>query len=70
MAELLNKTTAGRFAELWVHLCEWMEMIFMQMLLTLTLWPLKLMYKRPRPDESWPAWQANQRLCRIDRRYC
>ncbi len=70
MAERLNRTTAGRLSDLWIHLSEWIEMIFMKTLLTLTLWPLKLMYRRPRPDESWPAWQANQRLCRIDRRYC
>ena len=70
MTELFSRSAAAGHSDIWIHFSEWLEMILMQVLLTLTLWPLKLMYQRPKPDESWPAWQANQRLCRIDRRYC
>ncbi|KZR88444.1 hypothetical protein [Synechococcus sp. MIT S9508] len=70
MTELFNRPSASRDSEVLIHLSEWLEKICMQMLLTLALWPLKLMYKRPRPEESWPAWQANQKLCRADQRYC
>tara|TARA_B100001121_G_C18460945_1_gene513263 strand:+ start:449 stop:661 length:213 start_codon:yes stop_codon:yes gene_type:complete len=70
MTELFSQPSADGHSDIWIHVAAWIEMIFMQMLLTLTLWPLKLIYKRPRPDESWAAWHANQRLCRIDRRYC
>ncbi|WP_413325986.1 hypothetical protein [Synechococcus sp. MIT S9503] len=70
MTELWNRSSVAGHTNIWIHVSEWLEMVLMQMLLSLTLWPLILMYKRPKPDESWPAWQANQRLCRIDRRYC
>ncbi len=70
MTELFNKPSESRDSSVLIHLSEWLEMICMQTLLTLALWPLKLMYKRPRPDETWPAWHANQKLCRIDQRFC
>lgn len=70
MTRLFKESSEGRHSEFKIHLLEWLEMFCMQILLTLALWPLKLIYKRPRPDETWPAWQANQKLCRIDRRYC
>ncbi len=70
MRELFNNASASRSSAVLIDLSEWLERICMQTLLTLALWPLKLMYKRPKLDESWPAWQANQQLCRVDRRYC
>ena len=70
MTELFNKASSSRSSDVLIPLSEWLEMVCMQTMLTLALWPLKLMYRRPKPDESWPAWQANQLLCRADRRYC
>ena len=45
-----------------------LEATLIQALLTLVLWPLKLMYRRP--QETWRAWFANQKLCSIDQRFC
>lgn len=70
MAELSQHRCASQQSEAWIRCIAWVEKLIMQILLTLTLWPLRLIYRRPKPDESWPAWQANQRLCRADQRYC
>ena len=51
-----------------MRLACWLEATLIQALLTLVLWPLKLMYRRP--QETWRAWFANQKLCSIDQRFC
>ena len=46
----------------------WLETVFIQVLLTLTLWPLKLIYNRPM--EPWWVWDTNRKLCNLDQRFC
>ena len=46
----------------------WLEKLLIQMLLTLTLWPLKLIYNRPM--EAWWVWDTNRKLCMLDQRFC
>ena len=52
----------------WLRIAGWLEAALVQTLLNLALWPLKLIYRRP--QETWPAWFANQKLCAVDRRFC
>lgn len=52
----------------WLELSSWLEQALMQVMLGLVLWPLKLIYRRP--QETWRAWFANQKLCSLDRRFC
>ena len=52
----------------WLDLSSWLEKAVMQVMLGLVLWPLKLIYRRP--QETWRAWFANQKLCSIDDRFC
>ena len=52
----------------WLRIACWLEAALVQTLLNLALWPLKLIYRRP--QETWPAWFANQKLCAVDRRFC
>ena len=63
-------TTAGSAAApgLGIRLACWLETALIQTLLTLVLWPLKLIYRRP--QETWRAWFANQKLCSLDDRFC
>ena len=53
---------------LWLRLSAWLEAALVQLMLALVLWPLKVIYRRP--QETWPAWFANQKLCALDRRFC
>ena len=46
----------------------WLETVLIQFLLTLTLWPLKLIYNRPM--EAWWVWDTNRKLCMLDQRFC
>ena len=46
----------------------WLETLLIQMLLSLTLWPLKLIYNRPM--EAWWVWDTNRKLCMLDQRFC
>jgi len=46
----------------------WLETVLIQILLTLTLWPLKLVYNRPM--EAWWVWDTNRKLCMLDQRFC
>lgn len=55
-------------AGLALRLSIWLERALVKVVLDLTLWPLKLLYKRPEP--TWSAWYANQRLCQLNQRYC
>lgn len=53
---------------LMLRLICWFETMVIQVLLTLTLWPLKLIYHRP--SEAWWVWDTNRKLCMIDERFC
>jgi hypothetical protein len=44
------------------------ETALIKILLDLTLWPLKLIYRKPEP--SWTAWMANRKFCQLDQRFC
>ena len=46
----------------------WLETVLIQVLLTLTLWPPKLIYHRP--ADAWWVWQTNRKLCMLDQRFC
>ena len=46
----------------------WLETVLIQFLLTLTLWPLKLIYHRPM--EAWWVWDTNRKLCMLNQRFC
>ena len=46
----------------------WLETVLIQILLTITLWPLKLIYNRPL--ETWWVWDTNRKLCMMDQRFC
>ena len=46
----------------------WLETVLIQVLLNLTLWPLKLIYNRP--TEPWWVWDTNRKLCNLDQRFC
>ena len=46
----------------------WLETVLIQVLLSLTLWPLKLIYSRP--IEAWWVWDTNRKLCNLDQRFC
>ena len=61
-------TGAAEPISLAMRLSCWLESALIQTLLTLVLWPLKLIYRRP--QETWRAWHANQKLCSLDRRFC
>ena len=51
-----------------IRLVCWLETVLIQILLTFTLWPLKLIYNRPM--EAWWIWDTNRKLCMIDQRFC
>ena len=51
-----------------LRLSSWIQRVFFKIVLDVTLWPLKFLYRRPEP--TWQAWFANQKLCQMDRRYC
>ena len=63
-------TTAGSAAApgLGIRLACWLETALIQTLLTLVLWPLKLIYNRPM--EPWWVWDTNRKLCNLDQRFC
>ena len=46
----------------------WLETVLIQVLLNLTLWPLKLIYNRP--TEPWWVWDTNRKLCNLDQCFC
>ena len=46
----------------------WLETVLIQVLLSLALWPLKLIYHRP--IEPWRIWDTNKKLCNLDQRFC
>ena len=46
----------------------WLERLLINVVLSLILWPIKLIYRSPEP--TWNAWFANEYLCQLDGRYC
>jgi len=63
-----SPTVANARPSLVMRLICWLETVLIQVLLTLTLWPLKLIYHRP--EDAWWVWQTNRKLCMLDQRFC